>query len=158
MPSQPFNLSPVELNLVYITFGAGRPLTYAETGMEVSALFGHSVRERHFWPRFLKACGKGLVSFESWDDMGAHRLARRVVAMPYSVEMIRDVQIAQGGDYDYYRYFDPYENYEKNPHKMDRFLKGPVKDQNTGKKMGRKKLFEAQYKAHKKDPKNFRWF
>ena len=158
MQSQPFGLSPVELNLIYITFGAGRPLTYAETGMEVSALFGHTLRERDFWPRFVKACGKGLVTFEGWDDLFKHRLARTVVSLPHSVEVIRAVQIAQGGDRHYYTYFDPYEDYERNPHKLDRFLKGPVKAKGGRRKVDRRTLFAEQFKAHKKDPKKFRWF
>jgi hypothetical protein len=151
-------ITPVELNLVYVTFGAGKPMSYAETGWSVSACLGHRIKEVDFRPRFLKACQKGLVSFESWGDLEKHRLARTVVALPKCVDMIRDVQIYLGGDYSYYKYFDPYVNYEKNPEKMDRFLKGPLTFESHPRQIGRKKLYEEQWKNHMKDPKKYRWF
>ncbi len=99
-----------------------------------------------------------MVSFQGWDDLSKHKLARIVVSMPKCVDVIRDVQIAQGGDYSYYKYFDPYENYEKNPEKLDRFLKGPVKAKGGRRNMSKEELFKAQFESHKKDPKKFRWF
>lgn len=158
MQSQPYGLSPVELNIIYVTFGAGKPLTYTETGMMVSSLFGNRVKEADFFPRFVKACSKGLVTLQGWDDLDKGRRERIVVSLPKCVDMIRDVQIAMGGEYHYYKYFDPYEDYEKNPHKMDRFLKGSFTMKGQQKNMDRRKLFDAQYQAHKKDPKNYRWF
>jgi hypothetical protein len=126
--------------------------------MMVSAMFGHRINERAFFPRFVRACGKGLISVEGWEDLAKHRLARKVVALPKSVEAIREVQIILGGDYSYYKYFDPYENYEKHPEKMDRFLKGPVKGRGGQKPINKKELFKAQFEAHKKDPGKYRWF
>jgi len=159
MPSsQPFGLTPVDVNTIYITFGAGKPLSYAETGMAVGGMLGHKLTEKIYWPRFLKACSRGLITFQGWDDLSKIRLMRTVVALPRSVDAIRDIQIALGGDYSYYRYFDPYVDYEKNPEKMDRFLKGPMTVESSARQIGRKKLFEQQWKNHQKDPKKYRWF
>ncbi len=158
LQSQPFGLTPVDLNTIYVTFGAGRVLTYAETGMMVSATFGHRVSERTFRPKFARSCLRGFVSFQSWDVLWKHRLARDVVSLPKAVDAIREVQIAFGGDYHYFKYFDPYENYEKNPHKLDRFMKGSLTEKGQQRNMTKRKLFAEQFAAHKKDPRKFRWF
>jgi hypothetical protein len=158
MQSKPLGLSPVDMNTIYVTFGAGKPLMYAETGMAVSAHFGRKLHERDFRPRFLSLCQRGLISFAGWDELGKDIRARIVVDIPKCVDVIREVQIYLGGDYSYYKYFDPYVDYEKNPEKMDRFLKGPMTIESDARKIEKKKLFEAQHKAHLRDPKNNRWF
>ena len=158
MLSKPLGLSPVDVNTLYVTLGAGHPLSYGETGFAVSANMGHSVREPAFRPRFLSLCARGIVTFESWASLQQDLRFRKVVDVPKLVEVIRDVQIFLGGDYAYYRYFDPYVDYEKHPERMDRFLKAPVKVGGGKRSIAKQKLFEAQFKSHKKDPKNFRWF
>jgi hypothetical protein len=157
MLSRPLGLSPVDINAIYITLGAGHPLTYAETGYAVSAILGHQIKERHFRPRFLSMCRRGLITFADWKQMELGLRFRRVVDVPRCVDVIRDVQIHLGADYAYYKYFDPYVDYEKQPEKMDRFLKGPLSVEGKARKMGRKQLYEQHWKNHLKDPKKFRW-
>lgn len=158
MPYKPLGLSPVDLETLYITLGAGRPITYAETGWMVSKNLGGAIREKDYRKRFLSLCARGLVTLQDWKQLKVDLRARTVVDLVKGTDAIRDVQILLGGDYSYYKNFDPYVDYEKNPEKMDRFLKGPMKVESKDRRIGRKKLFEAQYKAHLKDPKNNRWF
>ena len=159
MPFKPLGLSPVDTNTLFVTFGAGKPIMYSETGYAVAATLGHRIKEKHFRPRFLSLCSRGLISFRDWKDMGYDIRARTVVAYPKAVEAIREIQIALGGEYDYYTYFDPYIDYEKTPEKMDRFLKGPMTiDAKSPRNIKKKELFKSQWEQHQKDPHKFRWF
>ena len=158
MPSKPYGLSPVDLNTLYVTFGAGHPVTYAETGWMVSTNLGRRIKEHHYRPRFLSMCSRGLLTFKDWKDLKVDLRARTVIECKRGVDAIRDAQIFLGGDAHYYKYFDPYIDYEKNPQAMDRFLKGPMTIESKPRQMEKKALFEAQHKAHLKDPKNHRWF
>jgi hypothetical protein len=157
MPSKPLGLSPVDLQTLYVTLGAGHPITYAETGWMVSTNLGKKVKEQDYRPRFLSMCSRGLVTFKDWKQLGMDIRARIIIDIPKGTDVIRDIQIYLGGDFSYYKYFDPYVNYEQNPEKMDRFLKGPMTIDSTPRQIEKKKLFEAQHKAHMADPKNNRW-
>ena len=158
MPSKkPLGLTPVDQNIINIAFGAGHPLMYAELGFSVSACFNNRVLEKDFWPRFIRACRHGFVTYTDWEELKKHKLAQRVVEAPRGVQAIRDVQILQGGDYNYYRNFNPYIDYEKNPEAMDEFLPGPVNIKGGQRTMAQEQLFQQQLRNHKKNPSKYRW-
>lgn len=124
---KPLGLSPVHIQTMYMTFGAGKPLTYGETGFQVSAMFGHRLSEAVYRPRFIEACTKGFVTFQSWDDLKKQFLHRKVVYGPRCVQAIKDIAIFEGGDYAFYKYFDPTRDYSKNPDELDRFGKANIR-------------------------------
>jgi len=155
--TNPLGLTPVDQNIINVAFGAGHPLMYFEVGFSVSACFGQKIHEKDFRPRFFRACRHGFVTYTSWEELYKNQLARKVIEAPRGVQAIRDLQIFMGGDYDYYKNFDPYTDYEKNPEAMDRFMKGKVGTSGGGRPKTRDEIFRQQYENHKRDPNKFKW-
>ncbi len=120
---KPFGLTPVEINTINIAFGSSYNIPYSELGFMVSAIF-NKMAERHFRPRFLSMCGRGLMTFESWKDMSNNIRYRKVVHLPRSLAIIKDIGKLMAPDNEAWRYysmFDPYTDYSKNPSLLDKF-------------------------------------
>ncbi len=125
---KPLGLSPFDIDMVNMVFGSSYPMPYGELGYMLSSMWG-KLPERVFRPRFLSACGRGLVGFISWSEMGLDRRLRKVYEQPRGVQAIRDLGVINAGNnadmYHYYKTFNPYTDYAKNPELLDQFVSGP---------------------------------
>jgi len=126
----PLGVHPVLIQTMYLTFGAGKPLSYAETGFQVSGLFGHALSEAQYRPHFLEACRRGFVTFQSWDDLRKQFGWRKVVWCPRTIKAIKDIAIFEGGDYAFYKYFDPTMDHKKDPSQLNRFAPANIQAPN----------------------------
>jgi hypothetical protein len=99
--------------------------------MMAASVHKWGIKEAQFRPRFLKACSKGLVTFESFEDLKKGMMDRLVVPTKLGEEAIRDIGILQGGDYSYFRYMDPIEA-QKDPTYLDRFCPSKITVQGGG--------------------------
>jgi hypothetical protein len=115
-------ITPLEMQILYITMGASKPIECGELGFMVSSLFKFKISPNIFKPRYLRLCRKNLITIEDWRQMDVHLKMRKTVVTPRGVEILRDLGILFGGDYSYYRYLNPFENYASHPERLDRFL------------------------------------
>ncbi len=116
----PLGFSPLEVNTMNMSFGSSYDMPYGELGYAVSAMM-RGLHEPAFRPRFFRMCANGILSFQSWDQMGQDLRNRKVVTTLKTLSALRDLGIWYGGDYSYYKNFDPLEDYSKDPSKLDRF-------------------------------------
>ncbi len=122
-------LSPFDIDLINLVFGSSYPMAYGELGFMLSSMWG-KLPEPVFRPRFFSMCSRGLVGFQSWGQMGQDIRTRKVMEYPAGVQSIRDIgAMGPGKDdptaYNFFKYFDPYQDYSKNPSALDKFTRGP---------------------------------
>ncbi len=138
-------LSPFDIDLINLVFGASYPMAYGELGFMLSSMWG-KIPERVFRPRLLSASARGLVGFTDWRDMGADIRLRKVKELPTAVQSIRDIgAMTVGKDdptaYNFYKNFNPYNDYSKDSSALDKFTRGPK----VGFQRAKRKPTQRQY-------------
>jgi len=123
-------LTPLEVAIMNLTMGGGRK-NYGEIGYMASSMFRWTIPEPFFRPRFLELCAKAIVTFEHWSHFKVNIKMRPVVITRRGAQCIADIGMreTEGRNLEEWRWhkmFDPFENYAKNPHKLDRFLPGKI--------------------------------
>ncbi len=126
MAQKKLGLSPLEVAVMNLTMGGGRK-NYGEIGFLASSMFKWKIPEELYRPRFLALCGKGIVSNDGWDDLRDGIKMRPIIITQKGAACIADIGKAEteGRDWEAWRWhsmFDPFENYAKNPHKLDQFM------------------------------------
>lgn len=143
--STKMGLKPLELAITNLTMGGGRK-NYGEIGYLASSMFRWRIPEPVYRPRFLKVCAKGIVTYDRWEDLFKNIKMRPVMITRKGAALIAAIGMAEseGKDLEAWRWhsmFDPFENYAKNPHLLDRFLPGKIKFDRK-KAPSRKQVFE----------------
>ncbi len=117
------------------------PTAYGQVGFMLASLMG-KLDEWQVRPRFMEACGRGLVTYLSAAEMKKNIYDRLVicVAPGRGEDAIRDMGklfAANNNDKEadrYFRLFDPHQNYAANPSGLDKFSNHSFKISNKGKK------------------------
>ncbi len=106
--SNPLGITPFEQNLLMLTMGSSYPLMYAELGIMNNSLGvgGKKIPEYLFRPRLLKACAKGLICWSNGSQIWEHWKERKFKITKHGEQVLRNCNIAAGGDYAYNRQFD----------------------------------------------------
>jgi hypothetical protein len=125
--STKFGLKPIEQQTLYLAMGAGKPLMYSSLGFQAAHLFRRDFDEKRYRPLFFELTRRGLITYVAWEDLGKMLHFRKVKPTARTAAAIADIEIRQGGDYAFFHYYDPYEDYSKHPERLDRFGGAPRK-------------------------------
>lgn len=125
-------LTPLEVAIINLTMGGGRK-NYGEVGYLANSMFKWRIPETIYRPRFMGVCGKGLVTYSSWDDLKKYVKMRPVFITRKGAEVIAAIGMMESersNNDEAWRWnnmFDPFENYAKNPGRLDKFLPGKLR-------------------------------
>ena len=122
MPLNPYGLSPVDMQCLHLCAGSGHPLMYGALGYGLNAIHKGKITETVFRPRFLKLCRRGLITWTDWSQAYDNFKNRTVTETRRGEAAIRDMAIIGGGDYSFYKNFDP-----RDMSTLDKFTPGMQK-------------------------------
>jgi len=100
-------LDSLEITILKMVMGSTGKQRYGDIGFLVSSMRKFSLPEQVYRPKFLRLCRLGLID---WMDSGEgfkHFKERIFRVTEKGNNLIRDFQIKYGGDYSFYKYFDP---------------------------------------------------
>lgn len=103
---RPFGLSVEDVNLVQLTLGAGRPLSYGELGFMNFHLTKKKTDTGLFKKRFERCLDNGLITVSDEHQLEEHPNARRYTISKRGRQALADVAIMKGGEYTYYKEYD----------------------------------------------------
>jgi len=152
MNTNPFGLAPIDMQVLHLTTGAGHPMMYGGLGFALNSMHGFRMREWMFRPRFLRMARRGLITWTDWDQSLDHFKNRKIVETLRGLSAIRDMAILNGGDYSWYRHFDP-----RDLSTLDKYMpdKQKICVDNTPRKVTRKEAFQHHLQNVRKAPTKY---
>jgi hypothetical protein len=95
------------MQCLHLVAGAGNPLMYGSLGYALNTMNKWQFSEAEFRQKFLRLCRRGLLTWTNWDQAYDHFKNRTLTETMRGQNAIRDMAIFAGGDYSYYKNFDP---------------------------------------------------
>ena len=100
-----FGLDEVEVTILKMIMGSTGNQGYGDIGFLVSSMNHFRLPESVYRPKFLKLCERGLITWVNDEEGEKHFKDRKFKITEKGNSLVRDIQIAYGGDYSFYKNF-----------------------------------------------------
>ena len=116
-----FGFSKTEITVIKLIGGQGGTQPFFQTARLASAMTRWKLNYQSYRKIFVKLAENGMITWTDPSERFLDFQLRRVKITTKGRDFIRDLQISYGGDYHFYKTFDP-EAAKKDLHYMDQYL------------------------------------